>query len=390
MKKLLAAIALLCACAKEAPPPSPATKTADDGNLTVDDMMRHRAPSDAEERANLLNMARGASVVSRTAEAMLSNSAVMAIDGDVQTYWSSPPADPVQSLTFSLPSRSRLRQVGAKAAAAKNMTFESSLDGVTFSPLARVTMKPDGALQLFDVPPTEAAYLRVNVLDATGRYVQLAGVHARGEALAPAAQPSIEGCWSINGLQAVFTKNGGAIGDLVLDGGTDGSLFRFVWTRGPQFGVAAITLTPDGKHLTGIKWHEEPIVMFLGDTWLGERTACAQRAAGGATAQYLKLRGFVPLFGLRFDGDQLIGSEETLDFIAKSGRVRLVSRFFDEPTPERNRARAQARLDSLRAALEKRGVVAEYAVAGDEKPREKPLTELMRKLSGVIELESAR
>ena len=87
MRKAAAVALCLVAlsCKREESPRSPvttATRHEDIPKYTT-------APEPDYDADNLLNVAYGASVVSRTAEATLENSALHAIDGSIMTAWAS-------------------------------------------------------------------------------------------------------------------------------------------------------------------------------------------------------------------------------------------------------------------------------------------------------------
>lgn len=142
---------------------------------------RRSAVRDDSERGNLLNIALGASVVSRTAEMTLEQSAVRAIDGDPGTMWASPPDDGAhQVLVYALPARTRVEQIGIQTPHAPvfhivSAQVDSSTDGVNFTPL--ILLKPSDKtpeLQLFPVvPPRDIVYLRLTTLEAPGRFAQI-------------------------------------------------------------------------------------------------------------------------------------------------------------------------------------------------------------------------
>ncbi len=363
---------------------------------------------DADERTNLLNLAYGASVVSRTAESMLDFAAVRAIDGDPGSYWLSPPEDVRQTLTFSLPARSRLTQLGVQTSdnvkvAVREVRFALSVDGINFSP--PITMKPAATLgvQLTAIPPTEASYVRIETIAAGEKLAQLISVQARGQELKK-PQPRLEGCWIVNGEPAWFRQQGarvyGSIGGrhpIRLEGGSDGRLFRFAWVRGQQYGYAAISVTPDAKNFAGMLWHEEAIPLFFRSAWQGIRNPCATPPSPpqNVLANHLDRIGRFPLFGLTFDDRNALDearSSETLGALAaqlKSGRFRLVSREY-RYSEGRNAEVAATRLNTLAAALRSRGVELEkdaLVPLGSSQPRQDPSTAVMRALYGCIEME---
>lgn len=367
--------------------------------------------TDAADRENLLNIAHGGTVVSRTGEATLKNSPVQAIIGDrgASGFWSSPPHDPLQSIVFGLPSRTTLTKIGAQqgGTGVKSLRFEASLDGATFNDLSTVKLAANREAQMFDVAPTEAAYLRVSTLDADQTFTGFAAIHARGTALEPAKPGSLDGCWQMDVDSAAMHQQGayvfGSVAEtnsaLLLDGGSDGHFYRFVWIKGQQYGVAAIGVSPDGQHLSGAKWHEEAETLFLSTSWMGTKApTCAGRptVSEAVFRFYLETQGRYPMYGLLFDAQgNLVESESAavLDRIAKLKSVRYLGNELGQPDAARNRAVAQRKLDTLRAALEKRGVDVsglEFVNRGSEQPHRDADTEATRSLYGAVEIELRR
>ncbi len=393
---LALALLALAACHREdvAPPAARATKPA----LPVG----HR--DDGPERENLLNYAHGAVAISRTAEATVKDSVVRLVDGDrdVSSVWSTPPHDTLQTLVFALPSRTRLTRIGAESSTATGLRFESSLDGTSFTPLANLKLQKKDEPQLFDVPPAEASYLRVSTLDSGPTFININSVHARGAALEPAHPGSLEGCWALDAEHAAMTQNGayvfGENEGVLLDGGSDGRFYRFVWTKGAQFGVAAVSVTPDGRHLSGMRWHEEAEPLFLATTWVGQKTDCAKKPeiSDAVFRAFLEKQGRYPMYGLLFDGQgRLIESESgvMLDRLARIKSGRIVANEFLQPTAAQNRAVAQTKLDTLRAALRKRGVdpaAFELVNNGSDHPHRAVETDATRSLYGSVDLELRR
>ena len=348
--------------------------------------------ADAVEEGNLLNMSLGASVVSRTAELTLDNSAARAIDGDPAMMWTSPPADNNQTLVFALPVPARIDHVGAQTPpaanfAVKKIRFEVSADGKTFNTVAEPQLTASETPQIFPITPVVASYLRVTTIDAPGRYAMLQGVHARGSFVSPPVAQPIAGCWSINGKPATFVEENGRIrgkfGDVFLQGGVDGALYRLMWVRGPQWGHAAITISPDGKKLTGIKWHEEPIQYNFGESWFGEQCegpppAQVPRDARNDTGMdFLQRARRLPLYAGEADLDLV------MNLLSEGKRVKLVARDF-RGVPQ------EPKLNALREALQRRGADlsrVELVALGDRNPHHAIQNDLMRSLYGVVEIE---
>ena len=365
---------------------------------------RPEAPADDHhERGSLTNIARGATIISRSGEALLAKAASAVIDGDPETYWRNPPRDLPQWIVIGLPARSRIDRVGLrtarKAFTANHVQFETSTDGGAWKPLITVAAADSDTAQWFGVPPVDASFLRIIALDAKPPQadVWLHSVLARGEELEPPRVGEIDGCWTLNGRPAMFAQRGGriigavAIGDqpLYLDGGSDGRVIRFVWMRGNDYGLALTTVSPDGKHLTALEWHEEAIPLFQGEPWFGER--CERAEARPA------LREDVAVALLRRVGRYSVfaAGAEGVDHLAKllaSLRVpaRIVVHEFREATAEKNKTRAQREIDSLRTALGERAAGVTFIAAGSDAPRQQPVTEPMRAMYSSVDLEIRR
>lgn len=356
-------------------------------------------PDDAPDRDNLANLAYGASIASRTGESTLDYSAVQLIDGDPVSTWLSPLHAPEQSIVVALPSRSRIEQLGAHRGASprsgvNSLRIERSLDGVTFEPYTILHLAANGLYQMSPVPPAEATYLRVTTAEPTGAWAQLNSFVVRGKPVEPVAPRSLDGCWSINrNTAASFEQHGnsfsGSIGDLSVDGGSDGRAFRFVWTRGPQFGMGILTLTPDGRHLTGIKWYEEANPLFLGGSWFGDRVSCGAKHAKREDVfpVFLNRFGRFPFYSLSFDEQAklLPGSEPALDRLAKhlAANPRTLWNLTNHGDARR--------LATLRAALAQRGVnLANVAFVQATAPRREAFTQPTRALYDNIDLEIRR
>ena len=366
---------------------------------------------DAQERGNLLNIALGATVVSRTGELTLDQSALRAIDGDPQNGWNSPPDDWKQTIVFALPALTRVEKIGVKTPRAplfrvSAMQVDSSTDGTNFTPLATLKIASADDTQLFPVQPRDVVYLRVAILEATGHYARLDSVQARGKTVQPIVQKPIDGCWSINGFTAGFATDRGRTTGFIagehpvaFDGATDGVVYRFIWTSGPDYGFGAIDTAPDGNHLSGLRWYVEPIAYSSAESWFGERSKCtpAARPPVDPATAFLERTKRLPLYGLHFDAHGALNEAEsaaTLDelaILARAKRYRLISREFRMDTPAANRERSRQRLDSLRAVLQKRGVDParfDWQAIGNDSPPRSIETEIQRVLYGVIELHS--
>ncbi|MGZ5473945.1 MAG: discoidin domain-containing protein [Thermoanaerobaculia bacterium] len=328
---------------------------------------------------NALGLMYGGAVVSRGGELHLENSAVHTLDGFVETAWISAPGVPEETLVFSMLGPTRLQRVGVSTAAGEDVmesvAFDASPDGKTWTELGTLKTSRTDERQFLTVKPTVAQYLRLRLIDPAGHYyVRLRGVHVIGEEVGRPRTPSFGGCWTINGVPARLEQNGARItGTIesdpptVLDGGTDNRAGMVMWMRGPTWGYAVITRSPDGEHLSGLSFFEEVNMHTAGEGWFGERCDAGRQAAGGPAAgpaAFLERTKRYSLYGLAFDAnDGLIEelSAPTLDALASlvsssSQRLRVIAHELRYATPEQNQQHAAARVHALRSALGKRGV----------------------------------
>ena len=393
---------LLIACREEAPAPAGQSRPV-------------VPPLIEAERANLLNIGYGAAVVSRTAELNLDHSALRAIDGDPTSHWSSPPHDPQQTLLFSLAAPARVDQIGLQipprtTITTRTLRVETSADGITFVPVEGVQPTLTDQIQWFDASVRSARYLKVSVIEGGSTYASLQSIHVKGEYLQAPAVASIEDCWAVNEMNGSFAERDGRVGGWLdsapektqLDGSRLGAVYRFAWARGPQWGVALVTLSPDGSRLSGLKWHEVIGSVSFGGSWFGERRPC--RASGMqpdlVVDTFLRQAKWYPLYSLHFDDRDVLSeglSEGGLRIIENivrglpSQRCRIIAREYHEGTPEANRRRAETRLRTLRDALTKRGLDlsrVEFAPLGADEPPD-VMPEAMRLLKGVVVIQIA-
>jgi hypothetical protein len=369
---------------------------------------------DATERDNLLNYARGTVVVARSGEFALWASALQAIDGDPETCWVAPPHEGSQWLLAALPARTRVEQIGLSNDAlttggSVSVAFESSMDGVTFSPLGVVESRKKQNGLLFATRPTEARYVKVTSKEiSAGGGVSLCSLQVRGVETVKRSPNDLTGCWSVNGSRLTLAQDGDHVfGQLegpkptVIDGGSDGRFVRFVWVRDREFGYGAFAVEESGKHLSGRIWHEEPIPIFAGEAWFGERSSCTGKTVlGGSTvaSTFFQRAGRFPLYGLRAAADgsievsQSVATLRALDGLIRAAgtrHIRLEAHEFRQRDAASNHAFAGRELASLRALLGAAGVplgTIELVVLGSDQPRHPPRTADQRALYSSIEV----
>jgi hypothetical protein len=378
VKRQFAAVVLFAiACAKpEAPKPQAPLVEA-----SVTD-------ADTAERMSICDVARGGAIVSRTGEAVLDISAMQTIDGDPGSFWMTPLHDVPQSITIALPARARIEKVGIRTTAkggfgANHVTFETSMDARAFSPVASITSKATEDAQWFDVSPVEASYVRVTIVDSSvpNHDVRLHSILVRGTELEPARSADITGCWNINGELARFERKGQHVIGILqtgkeplrFDGAFDGRLYRSSWVRGNDYGMALITLSPDGQHLSGLNWHEEAIPMFFDTSLFGERAQCKLELSQPAAA-ILQRTGRLSLYG----------RTELPPLPPKMPQFRFISQEFRFSTAKENHDAAERALDPWRK------LNVPCIAAGSENPRQNPVTDAMRALYSTVDLEIRR
>jgi hypothetical protein len=405
----------LVACNRgaEAPDtPAPSTAAPPAATSSAQDLPHNANRKHDRDGENLLNIAFGAALVSRTAELDLEHSAVHAIDGMATTEWISPAGDSNHTLVFSFGAPVRVDRLGfatrkETSDLPEKIRFAASADGRTWREVLTTIPKSSAAPQISKVPAFEANFLRVETVEPKKPRLSLASVHALGEEIYPAELRSFDGCWTINGERAFIAQRGARITGIIgapprftaIDGGTDGRVARVMWLRGPMWGYAAITLSADGRHLSALTFHQNPQVVFVGRAWIGERCESTAQLDVPPPVHFLNQAGHWSLTALAFDDrEQLIEtmSRDALDatkkLIAsapKQQRFRIISHEF-RYTPEENRQRTVARIASLRAALEANGfdmARIDLLASGDESELADPTFAVQRLLWSRIELQ---
>jgi hypothetical protein len=377
-----------------------------------------KGPEDVvNERSNLIDITRGTSIVSRTGEAFLFSSAINTIDGEIASFWAPPPHDYPQSIVIALGATSRIDRIGFRSTIrdgyeANHVIFERSTDSTAWQPLGTMTSRHVSEAQWLSVPPSDAAYLRITIPDSKnpGLDAHVQSLFAHGTESAPRHNPSLDGCWTINGAASAFAQHGSratgvmAQGKRVfsLAGGTNGRMWRFQWIRGNDYGYTALTVSPDGKHLSALNWHEEAIPLFQASPWFGERSTCtATEPAKDVPMAVLRRAGHVSMFALQFDpaGELLVDASreelQSLAAIIRGGGVplRIVAHEFRHADAKQNKEIAEREIASLRRELDHLGTGLgsfEFVAAGSDSPRHPPETEAARAIYSSVEVEVRR
>jgi hypothetical protein len=352
---------------------------------------------------NLLNLAYGASVVSRTGESNLEYSAMQAIDGYSGTYWSSPPGGPRQTLVFALPSRARIDRLGVTGfleTPPGKIRFDASLDGKQWREVATQNPEASNAPQIADVKPFEARYLRLETIEPRATYEMFRSVHAIGAELARPQPRNFGDCWTINGVTTQIVQDGARITGVMastpptfLEGGTDGRVAMLMWRRAPNWGYATVTMDADTRTLSGLTMYQEIATANAAAAWFGKPCAATPATLPPIPPPALSPRW--SMYGVAFDArDQLLEdvSRSTLDTAAEilrttPGRFRITSHELRVDAAEN---RTAARIASLRAALQKRGIDLtriDFVAAGNRWSDPPIVAAIQRLLASRVDLE---
>jgi hypothetical protein len=339
---------LLTACSPTETPTTSNTSTIPPTDL---DMRSDHVDID---RDNLLNIASGAALVSRTAEMDLESSAVSAMDGMQNTRWSTPSWGPSQTAVYSLGAPSRVERLGITTYAPETevpdqVRFDASLDGTNWSEVLALPARKSNDEQAAAVKPFDARYLRVRTVAAPEkRMTHLSSVHVYGRETAAPASPQFDGCWTVNTRPSRIVQNGGDQ-PTYLDGSVEGRVGRVMWTRGYVWGYGVLTLSPDRRQLTGLTFFQNPLTGYVGPSWIGERCSAAPAFTAVSPEVFLQKAG-------HWSVDEASAPEIAKLVVSKPGqRFRVTAYEYREKTPEESRRRAETRLASLRTALQQHG-----------------------------------
>lgn len=402
---VLSLVSLLSACNRGGE--EPVTATAPRTRVAINEKARD------VDGDNLLNVASGASVVSRSGELNLELSAAHAIDGLASSRWTSPPGGPSQTMVFSLGAPSRITRIGFLVSASPaevpaSIHFDASTDGTSWKRAGTMTPIPSVDPQGMDVEPFEARFVRVRIEEPVEYYANVGTIQLMGKETAPPSSTTLAGCWTINGLDAQIVQNGTLLSGVIetkpptrLEGGIDGRVARLMWLRGPVWGHAFVTATPDSARLTGITFFQHYIPYNMGDAWFGERKACAAPSVPDAAADLFAMVGRLRLYGLAFDAENRLDPESAgaIDQLAAiaartpAQRFRITAHELRGGRPEDNRAATEQRIATLREALLQRGLDIrrfDFVAGGDSANNADILSAMQRHLASCIEIEPLR
>lgn len=387
---------------------------AEKGKPQAPETLTSTAEPDA---TNLLTLSRGAVVVDRSGELQLESSAIHAVDGTATTSWVTPPNDPQQTILISLPTLTRISRVGLFAPAIpgntrrpEKLSFESSTDGQRFDLLATFSTPHNGSATVPVVPPREASYLRVRILDAKGAAIAVPTLVMEGTEVRPYRRPALRGRWQLNDLQGLIAEDGARVRASVeqepparLEGGWSGRTIPYIFLRGRQFGYGIMTPSADGRFINAKWWFEEAIPLFAASPWFGEQIATtgAPDRSTSVLDTWLDRFGFAPLYAFEFDeADRLQPVSADIqawldDKVRSAGsrKLRIVSREYRRADDDTNLRSSKQQIAAMRDHLAKSGVdlsTVSFVALGTEEHKETPVDRLDRIVFSRIELQVQR
>lgn len=358
------------------------------------------------DRDNLLDLTRGSVVIHRTGEGRLASSAMHAIDGSDATAWSTPPDDLQQSVTIELTAPSRVKRIGFStgklvdaARAAKEISFESSMDGINFEKLASPSFARTGDRQTVDVPQRETRFIRATLVSNYGdpQVTDVLSLVAHGDQDVLRGSTPLTGEWMLNRTRARLAEQGWILrGEIEMNpimsifGTRYENIIPFVWVRGDkQFGVGVISANRSAERLNSMWYFEEAFPIFAGEPWFGEKLSTQATIRNeNVVEEFFRRAGRVPLYDFRRSIDQI----ERIVKENSEQRLRFVAHEFRRKTAAENRKVAESEIAALKNALQARGIDLarlEFVAAGSDR-WQKPSSTIEMMLFSRIMLESPK
>lgn len=347
----------------------------------------------APQRANLAAFVNGATIVARTGELQLSDSALHAFDGDTGTTWTSPPGDFQHSADLELPVAATVSAVTIDlsmpvyaARPVKEISVDASRDGTTFTPVATLRLDRNHGRQRFVVRPVHANLLRFTTRTNFGdrRFLAVPEIKVEGVTTGTWRKPDISGVWDVHGDVLVLQQSGSrvsgflqtAAAPVVLEGGWNGRILCLYWMQKNAFGIAALTASSDGSRMSGFVWDQKAILSYFWTTWFGSKKsgveAVPAAAAESLLERHLRRAGFVPLYQVSADHVTSEAISEIVRVVRENPaqRFRIVVRNFLSDDSAANREASKQFASALSAELARAGISPArlpVTAAGDER-----------------------
>lgn len=368
-----------------------------------------------EEAGNVVSLAEGAVVTSRTGELNLSSTPMHALDSQLLTAWSTPPGDPQQSCVISLAAptlidHAVLSNAGVGGGGAKRIRIDYSTDGLAFSGGTTVEVSRADSGQKLPIPPATVRALRLTLLDSLSPSdtITVPTLEFRGRVTAPSAEVDPSGTWRVDDRVLHLQRSGNRLfGQLSgkmplhLYGSMRGNVGRFVWTRVNQYGYGFITFDPSLKALNALLWYEKPIQLFSAPAWFGishtPNNSFNMLPLETMVGVGLHVTRRFSAFDVRFADAGNVADPESADTIERLARFaaensrynfQLVSYFFSGDQAA-DAKRTDTRLENIRALLASKQLLApnlELVSSGGRIDTDAPTNALDRQLYDRIDL----
>ena len=294
----------------------------------------------AAEEKDVLDLTRGAVVLSATSQYNEKWSALSLLDGTHTTGWCSAKDTPYPN-TFII---ELAQPLGLNIFVLDNSSAEESshpgISACEFELHASATSPEEGFRLVLSgeaaqgerkefslKEPVEARWLKLVILSNWGHpsYTELMELEAYGDTAGEVPeQESLQGVFDTNYNLVQFNQEGTHVegcydwDEGVLSGSTDGRVVQFEWREdgGRQVGSAVMVLSSDGNLLNGL-WYEKGQLQGI---WFGNRVTDDRKPKCQLRGQQwigkaLQESGRVILYGIYFDSDSAElkpESEETL------------------------------------------------------------------------------
>jgi len=285
---------------------------------------------------SLVSFSAGALVVVRPEEYGGNWNALAIIDERPESGWATPQGiiSP-QTAVIELPERTLLKTLtfdlsgtdGAKRGA-KDVMVEMSDTSATsgFQKIGQVVLKDKVDNQTFPVTadaPGRWVRLTVQTNHGATDYMELMDFRATGTQLTHTPVANISGTYNTDYNQFHVLQEGTSLtgcyeyAEGVLTGGIEGRVLKFTWIEGAKRGPGIMVISPDGKKLVGLWWHENqsgpPAGVWNGEK-LSDKVGSCPHWAGGAAQQLkkdLEELGRARVYGINFDTDSAVIRDES-------------------------------------------------------------------------------
>ncbi|HKO55586.1 MAG TPA: OmpA family protein [Thermoanaerobaculia bacterium] len=328
-KSLLVILLIAIACSKKETP-SAATTTTAPAAATV----TNAAPA-APNAPSIISFSSGALIAVKPAEYSDNWSAFRILDEDPESGWATPQGDLApKTIVIALPTKTELdhlvfdtASIDGDGRGAKDITAEVSDAGPEsgYQKIADVTLADRQDGQTFAVTPAAGKWLRLTVKNNHGAqdYTELMDVRGTGRQIEAPPRMDVSGTYATDygdfhvkqegtSVTGCYEHKGG-----LLSGGVEGRVVKFTWREEDSGqGPAIMVVSPDGKDLFGLWWHEgekRPSGQWNGTRKSSEVGGCPHWTGSAASqlAKELETTGRARIYGINFDSDSDVIRDES-------------------------------------------------------------------------------